>query len=75
MKGYMKIHLNNGQTISSSEEEVTSEELAVAKDQIGDIVGASGGWRLSVETSSNCWAVIPKQSVNYVEWVSWEAGE
>lgn len=72
MKGYMIIHLNNGQTIFSAEEEVTSEELAAAKDQIGNILGSSGGWRLSVETSSNCWTVIPKQSMNYVEWVSWE---
>jgi hypothetical protein len=64
---YLVVHLNDGSAIAGKADEATEEEIEAFKSRLGEILSNSGGWQLNTELHGDSWAMIPKQSVNYIE--------
>jgi hypothetical protein len=61
------VHMVDGSSVSGKAEGVTPEELANFKDVMAEILGSDGSWQVNVESANGSWAVVPKQSVLWVE--------
>jgi hypothetical protein len=64
-----RVHLVNGMVVDGTIEPVTEDELEQGKRVMADLVMGSGGWQVNLEQANGNWAVFPKQSVLFVEYV------
>lgn len=70
MSGYVRVHLVDGTHIDGTvDHDITDEQFGMFKEVMANTVMGSGGWQVNLEMPNGDWAVFPKQSVLYVQFV------
>lgn len=63
------VHMVDGSSVAGKADVLPPEEVSNFKERMSDVLGSSASWQINVESADGSWAVVPKQSVLWVELV------